>query len=443
MKRDKIVDIAAVVGHGYGEFWRSRHRYRVVKGGKASKKSATAALWYIYHLMMYSEANLLVVRGVLNTHLSSTFAQLRWAIRRLGAERYWNVTISPPELRYLPTGQKILFRGMDDVDKLASVTVERGYLCWVWIEEAFEIRSELDFDKLDLSVPRGNVPSPLFKQTTLTFNPWNERHWLKKRFFECERDNTLILTTDYRCNEFLDDADLAVYEAMRVEQPRRYAVAGLGEWGVAEGVVFDRWAVEEFDVGRLLDGEDTWRFKHVFGLDYGYTNDPTAFIAMAVDPVGKQIFVYDEHYQKRMHNDEIAGMIREKGFAKEKIRADSAEPKSNDDLRRLGITRIAAANKGRDSVLHGISELQAYRIVVHPRCVHTIAELSAYVWNGDRPEDKNNHLMDAMRYAMEDVRCFKPEPEVARRAYKQERRRAAGRMGAGSITVNDLIGDWN
>jgi len=443
LERNKIVDVAAVVGRGYGEFWHSHHRYRVVKGGKASKKSATAALWYIYHLMLYPDANLLVVRGALNTHLSSTFAQLRWAIRRLGAERYWRANTSPPELRYLPTGQKIMFRGMDDADKLASVTVESGYLCWVWVEEAFEIRSELDFDKLDLSVPRGNVPPPLFKQTTLTFNPWNDRHWLKKRFFECERDNALVLTTDYRCNEFLDDADLAVYETMRVEQPRRYAVAGLGEWGVAEGLVFDRWTVEEFDVGRLLDGGDAWRFKHVFGLDYGYTNDPTAFIAMAVDPVGKRIFVYDEHYKKRMHNDEIAGMIREKGFAKEKIRADSAEPKSNDDLRRLGITRIAAAAKGRDSVLHGISELQAYHIFVLPGCVHTIAELSAYVWGGDRPEDRNNHLMDAMRYAMEDARCFKPESDVARCAHKRERRRAAGRMGAGGITANDLTGGWN
>lgn len=396
-----------VVGGGYGGFWRCRSRYRVVKGGKASKKSSTTALWYIYHLMKYPDANLLVVRAVHRTHADSTYAQLRWAIRRLRVEHLWRAGKEPLELTYLPTGQRILFRGMDNVEKLASTTVERGYLCWVWLEEAYEISREADFDKLDLSVPRGELPKPLFKQTTITFNPWDENHWLKGRFFDRTDPNVYAVTTDYRCNEFLDDTDRALYERMREQNPRKYAVAGLGEWGHSEGLVFENWVVEEFALGDLRrEG-----LRHIFGLDYGYTNDPTAFIAAAVDEGCKRIYLYDEHYQRRMLNEDIAAMIVAKGYQKERIRADSAEPKSNEDLRRLGICRLQAANKGRDSVLSGIARLQEYRLVVHPRCVHTAAELRAYVWQADGrdgvyrnlPCDKDNHLMDALRYAMEDV----------------------------------------
>ena len=408
-----------VVGRGYGAFWRCRRRYRVVKGGKASKKSSTTALWYIYHLMKYPEANLLVVRAVHRTHADSTFAQLRWAIRRLGVEHLWRAAKEPLELTYTPTGQRILFRGLDNVEKLASTTVERGYLCWVWIEEAYELGLEADFDKLDLSVPRGELPKPLFKQTTITFNPWNENHWLKGRFFDRENPDVLAVTTDYRCNEFLDETDKALYERMRLENPRRYAVAGLGEWGHSEGLVFENWAVEEFSL-RELRREG---LRHVFGLDYGYTNDPTAFIAAAVEEESKRIYLYDEHYQRRMLNEDIAAMIVEKGYQKERIRADAAEPKSNEDLRRLGISRLQAAGKGRDSILSGIARLQEYRLVVHPRCVHTAAELRSYVWQADGrdgiyrnlPCDKDNHLMDALRYAMEDVPRPPARPDRVRR----------------------------
>ena len=123
------------------------------------------ALWSILNIMRYEGANMLVVRNVYNTMRDSCFAQLKWAIKRLEVDDYWKATENPLELRYLPTGQKIIFRGFDDPDKLASTTVESGYLCWVWVEEAFEIASEEAFVKFDLSVPRGNVPPPLFKQT--------------------------------------------------------------------------------------------------------------------------------------------------------------------------------------------------------------------------------------------------------------------------------------
>ena len=337
-----------IVGKGYGRFWKDTSRYRVLKGGKGSKKSATTALNLIYRLMKYPDSNLLVVRAVFNTHRDSTFAQLRWAQQKLGVSHLWQNTVSPMEMVYKPTGQRILFRGFDDVLKLASTTVSQGFLCWVWIEEAFEIESENDFEKLDLSVPRGNVPPHLFKQTTLTFNPWSEGHWLKKRFFDKASDDVSVYSTNYLCNEFLDDTDRAVFERMKTTNYRRYAVAGLGEWGVADGLVYENFEMLNFgfdEKGNLVyDKRDVegavpytveyWKLRQFFGLDYGYTNDPTAFIVFEVNPVEKQIYIYDEHYEVKMLNSDIADMIKRKGFAKERIRADCAEPKSNEDLRR-------------------------------------------------------------------------------------------------------------
>ena len=418
-----------VVGKGYGDFWRCKTRYRVLKGGKGSKKSTTTALNFIKNLISYTGANLLVVRAVMNTHRDSTFAQLEWAQRKLGVAHLWKNTVSPMEMTYIPTGQKILFRGFDDVLKLASTTVSTGYLCWVWIEEAFEIRSEDDFDKLDLSVPRGEIPPPLYKQTTLTFNPWSETHWLKKRFFDTENENVKTYTTNYLINEWLDDTDRAVFERMKEQNARKYAVAGLGEWGIAEGLVYENWEVKDFDPDTLGgDTKEQWKFKRFFGLDYGYTNDPTAFIAFAVNNVEKELYIYDEHYQTKMLNSDIAEMITKKGYAKEIIRADAAEPKSNDDLRRMGIQRIMPSVKGRDSVIHGIAEIQEYKIFVKPTCTNTIMELSSYCFAKDKddrglnkPEDMNNHLMDALRYGFYDVKYFRPVPTTRKRLTPDER----------------------
>lgn len=406
-----------IIGKGYGAFWKDTKRYRVLKGGKGSKKSTTTALNFIYRLMKYPDSNLLVVRAVMNTHRDSTFAQLKWAIEKLQVGHLWQCNVSPMEMVYLPTGQKILFRGFDDVLKLASTTVPKGYLCWVWIEEAFEIGSEADFDKLDLSVPRGNIPSHLFKQTTLTFNPWSAEHWLKKRFFDRPHPDVSTYSTNYLCNEFLDDTDRGIFERMRQQNPRKYAVAGLGEWGIAEGLVYENWEVMDFDVASLgKEDRSEWQWKHFFGLDYGYTNDPTAFIAFALNPITKQMFIYDEHYEKKMLNSDIAEMIKRKGFAKERIRADAAEPKSNDDLRRLGISHILPSVKGKDSIMNGIQKISEYHIYVHPKCANTVKELSSYRYEVDKsdnglnkPIDFDNHLMDAMRYAFYDVTFFSPK----------------------------------
>ena len=401
------IDLNSIVGKGYSKFWRFEGRYRMIKGGRGSKKSTTTALNFIYRLMKYPDANLLVVRKTFNSHKDSTYAQLKWAINKLGVSKYWDCKLSPLEIRYLPTGQKILFRGLDDPMSITSITVENGYLCWVWIEEFFQVTNEDDFNKLDMSI-RGEVPYPLFKQITGTFNPWNDKHWLKKRFFDNPDSNTLALTTSYKCNEFLGKDDIQLFEDMKRRNPRRYKIEGEGEWGISEGLVYDNWEERVFDYIEIAKREG---IKACFGLDFGYVADPTAFICCLVDNKNKEIYIFDEHYQKGMLNNNISEMIKYKGFAKETITADSAEPKSIEELRRLGIYNIRDAVKGPDSVINGIQFIQQFKIWVHPKCANTILELNNYAWdNGkdgkmiNKPIDDYNHILDALRYALENIK---------------------------------------
>ena len=392
-----------VVGKGYKEFWNFKGRYRVCKGSRASKKSKTTALWYIYNLMKYKGANLLVVRKTYRTLKDSCYTELKWAIHRLGVDAFFNCTQAPLEITYIPTGQKIYFRGLDDPLKVTSITVDVGSLCWLWIEEAYEINSEADFDMLNESI-RGEVEPPLFKQITLTFNPWNDRHWLKKRFFDNPDADTLAMTTNYTCNEWLDKADLQVFETMKVKNPRRYQVAGLGNWGIVDGLVYENWKEQEFNIEDVRTSATT----SVFGLDFGYTNDPSALFCGILDVKAKKLWVFDEMYEKALSNRDIYNNIVNMGFAKEQIIADCAEPKSIDELKYYGLRRIQGAKKGKDSINNGIQWIQELEIIVHPRCVNFLTEISNYQWDSDKfgnkvnkPIDCFNHLMDAMRYALE------------------------------------------
>ena len=395
------INLPEVVGKGYKTFWNFKGRYRVVKGSRASKKSKTTALWYIYNLMKYSSANLLVIRKTYRTLKDSCFTELKWAVKRLKVEAWWEFKESPLEATYKPTGQKIYFRGLDDPLKVTSVTVDTGVLCWMWIEEAYEIMSESDFDTLDESI-RGEVPEGLFKQITFTFNPWNEHHWIKKRFFDCEpNDDILALTTNYMCNEWLDAADKKVFERMQRDNPRRYRVAGLGDWGIVDGLIYENWHEQAFTL------DDITGCKNAFGLDFGYTNDPSAFVVCFVDLDGKKLYVYDEFYEKALSNKKIADKITDMGYKKDKITADSAEPKSIDELNTLGL-HVIGAKKGKDSILNGIQWIQDLEIIIHPRCVNFETEISNYTWDKDKfgrtlnkPIDDFNHLMDAMRYGLE------------------------------------------
>lgn len=399
-----IVHLPSIVGKHYGEFWRFKGRYKAVKGSRASKKSSTQSLKVITEIIENPNINWLVVRKVERTLRDSCYAQLKWAIHRLKVDNFFKCSTSPLEITYKPTGQKILFRGLDNPLKVTSITVEVGSLCRLWIEEAYEITSEDAFDRLDESI-RGQLPKGMYHQVVLTFNPWSDRHWLKKRFFDEPSKNVLAMTTNYMCNEFLSEADLVLFEEMK-KNPRRYRTAGLGEWGIVEGLVYENWEERVFDVHEISIRPSV---RSAFGMDFGYVNDPSTLFCGLVDTVAREIYVFDEMYEKGMSNEDIKDRVSEMGYSKERIKADSAEPKSIAYLRKAGLTRIRAAKKGPDSIRAGISIIQDYKIIIHPRCVNFITEISNYTWDKDKfdnainkPIDDFNHLMDAMRYAMED-----------------------------------------
>ncbi len=427
------INIHSLVGKGYNRFWTFKGRYRAVKGSRASKKSKTTALWYIYHMMKHPEANTLVVRKTYRTLKDSCYTELKWAVKRLQVSHLWDFKESPLEAKYIPTGQKIYFRGLDDPLKVTSITVDVGCLCWMWIEEAYEVLKESDFDMLDESI-RGECPEGLWKQITLTFNPWNERHWMKHRFFDdlvgynsegnpiykprknpiSEDGEILAITTNYLINEWLDKADIAVFERMKKNNPRRYAVAGLGGWGIVEGLIFENWREDFFTLEDIQAKHAD--LKAAFGLDFGYTNDPSALFCGFVSVADKKLYVWDEMYKPGLSNKKIFDEIQSMGYSKERITADSAEPKSIDELKGYGL-RASAAIKGKDSINNGIQWIQDLEIVIHPRCSSFLTEISNYTWKVDKfnkklnePIDEFNHLMDAMRYALEKfIKTNKPK----------------------------------
>jgi len=399
--KTKTIKLPEIVGKGYKSYWSFRGRYDVCKGSRASKKSKTTALRIIYNMMKYDQSNTLVVRKTYRTLKDSCFTDLKWATKRLEVENLWEFKYSPLEATYLRTGQKILFRGLDDPLKVTSITVEYGYLCWAWLEESYEITSEKDFDTLDESI-RGELPPHLWKQWMITFNPWNEHHWLKKRFFDAENDpDILAITTNYKCNEWLDDADLRLFENMKKNNPRRYQVAGLGNWGIVDGLVYENWKEEEFTLDQVIDCDS------VNGIDFGYTNDPAAVFIGFIDTEHKKLYVWDEIYKKGLSNKRLYEEIESSHYQKKSFTADCAEPKSIDELRGYGL-RVEKSQKGKDSITHGIQYIQDFEIIIHPRCVNFITEIGNYTWDEDRlgnkinrPIDDFNHLMDSMRYAVE------------------------------------------
>lgn len=401
MKTERVY-LPDIIGRGYATFWKSKKRYLVVKGSRASKKSKTAALKIIYNMMkpQYQDANAVVFRKTLSTVKDSCYSDLQWAIHRLKADAFWQARANPMQLTYLPTGQKILFRGLDDAMKVTSISVDHGYLCWAWLEEAYEVMDEEDFDMLDESI-RGVTPDPLYKQWIITFNPWNEHHWLKRRFFDTQSDDICALTTNYTCNEWLDRADLKLFENMKRDNPRRYKVAGLGEWGITEGVIYENVEIRKLDVDALRQIPG---IKSAFGLDFGFT-DPTAFICTMIDH--KTIYVFDEWYRTGAVNRDIARQIMQMGYGTEKIYCDAAEPKSIQELRNEGVRNATASRKGADSVRYGIQLIQNYKIIIDESCTEFIKEISNYTWavgrDGkatDKPDHEFSHGPDALRYAV-------------------------------------------
>jgi len=398
------ISLQEAVGGSYVDYWNTKKRYRLCKGGRGSKKSKTTALNMIHRLYEFPESNGLCVRRYSNTLRDSVFSDLKWAIHKFKLDAFFDCTVSPMQITRISTGQKILFRGLDDGLKITSISVDKGFLCWVWIEECFEISNEEDFNKLDMSI-RGEMPDGYFKQISMTFNPWSATSWLKARFFDSDDEDTFTKTTTWECNEWLDESDKNIFLKMQKSNPRRYRIEGEGHWGIAEGLIYEKYKVEGFDVDavRKIPG-----IKAAFNLDFGFT-DPNAFVCELVDNTNMKIYIFDEWYQSGVTNRVIAEQIKKMGYGGQRIICDCAEPKSIAELQDEGI-KAEPSRKGKDSVNHGIQLIQNYEIIIHPKCVEFQKEISNYCWTRDKsgkptdkPDHEFSHGMDSMRYGISKI----------------------------------------
>ena len=400
------VSMAQALGKGYNRYYHSRNFYRVVKGSRGSKKSKDTALIYIHDILRYKWANLLVIRRYSNTNKQSTYSDLKWAANKLHVLDRFRFNESMPEITVKATNQKILFRGLDDELKITSVSVDVGILSWVWFEEAYQIENQDKFETVVESI-RGTYPDPEFyKQITLTFNPWSERHWLKRAFFDPETryKDVFAITTTFRVNEWLDDQDRQRYQDLYTTNPRRARIVADGEWGVAEGLVFDNFDTVDFDA--------TQKIKEIgvtaYGMDFGFSHDPTTLPQSIYDDENKELWIYGELYEQGLLIDNIVKAIEKRELTTATIRADAASPQMIAELQAKGIRRMTAARKGKDSIDLGITFLQGLKIHIHPSCENTIEEFNTYVYQQDKegnwlnkPVDKNNHIIDALRYSLE------------------------------------------
>lgn len=374
-------------------------RFNVYYGGAGSGKSKFVVQKMIFKYLKFPKRKCLVVRKVGNTLRDSIFAEFKtvladWKMYDKCEIRETLLTIE------LPNGSQFLFKGMDDPEKIKSISG----LDDIVIEECTEI-DMVDFNQLNLRLRSKNP----YNQIHCMFNPVSKSNWVYKMWFEkgYNKENTMVLKTTYKDNKFLPQDYIDSLNDMKEKDNVYYRIYALGEFASLDKLVYTNWKVEEFNYKEIIKSNDNT--KALFGLDFGYINDPSAFVALVVDEENKKLYIFDEFYKKGLLNNEIAAEIKKKGYAKEIIIADSAEQKSIEEIKKEGISRIKPARKGRDSILNGIQLIQQYDVIVHPKCVNVIEELKNYTWQKDKltkeyinkPIDSYNHALDALRYAME------------------------------------------
>lgn len=368
-------------------------RYNVYYGGAASGKSHFVAQKLTYKLLTHRR-KLLVIRKVGRTLKDSVFQLFTDILSQWKLMSYCTINRSTLSIS-LPNGSIILFKGLDDGEKIKSITG----ITDIWCEEATELAYD-EYTQLDLRLRArdGNL------QMYCTFNPVSKANWTYNYFFVGQQpSNTFVLHTTYKDNKFLPQQYIDALQAMEKTNPTYYRIYALGEFCSLDKLIYPNW--------RQSLANETPSGTLIVGLDFGYVNDPSALIVAYADVENKKIYVVDEVYKTGMLNDEIAKLIKYKNLQKEIIIADSAEQKSIEEIKRLGISRIRPAVKGQGSILQGIQRLQQFEIIVSPQCTNTIIELQNYSWQKDKssgeytnqPIDTFNHALDALRYAIQAV----------------------------------------
>ncbi len=317
---------------------------------------------------------------------------------------------------HLPNGAVFLFKGMDDPEKIKSI---KG-LSDVVMEEASEFNQD-DFTQLTL---RLREPKHRKRQLFCMFNPVSKLNWTYKQWFapeaEVNPERVAIHQSTYKDNHFLDADNIRTIENLKQTNPAYYKIYTLGEFATLDKLVFPDFSKRRLSAQRMVN------LPSYFGLDFGYTNDETAFMHVKVDQDNHTIYIMEEYAKHGMLNSDIARMIKQMGYSKEIITADAAEPKSIAEIKRDGIPRIRPAKKGKDSIIQGISFMQQYHLVVDDRCVKTIEELENYTYKKDRqtgeytnePVDAYNHEIDAIRYALNEINGMaSPKGKILKNIY--------------------------
>ncbi len=404
MERIKVKINPRIFNAIYLPHLKNHSRIQIFYGGSASGKSVFLAQRTVYDVLR-GERNYLVCRAIAKDNRRSTFVEIQRAIGAWGVSKLFTINKTDMTIT-CANGRQILFSGLDDLQKLKSITPVQGAITDIWIEEATQTEQN-DIRELIRRQRGGDETIP--KRLTLSFNPIYQTHWIYLEYFASVAwadDQTFYQTpelsiqkTTHPDNRFLTPADRADLENETDEY--YYAVYTLGKWGVLGDVIFKNWRCE--DLHGMLD-----QFvNHRNGLDFGFSSDPAALAVTHYDRAHQTIYVYDEFYERGLTNDVLAQEIV-KRIERQPVTCDSAEPKSIVELRDCGVNALAA-RKGKDSVNFGIQWLQQQKIVIDTRCLNARAELSVYHWKQDKdghairqPADKMNHLIDGLRYAYED-----------------------------------------
>ena len=385
------VNIRTPINDAYLPYLENDARYEIFYGGAGSGKSHFVAQKKVMQHIRDTGRKTLIVRKVGNTLRNSCFALIKSVIHDMGVSGHFTIPKGKTILDITANnGNEFIFTGLDDVEKLKSITGVTD----IWVEEASEI-AEDDFKQLDLRL-RGDTDHT--KQITLTYNPISALSWLKAHFHDYHRGNCTILKTTYKDNLFIDDEYIQMLEEMRDRDYVYYQIYALGEWGVLGNLVFTNYIVEDIP-------KDIGMYRSIYqGLDFGF-NDPSAFVKVGVKD--DELYILDEFYQSGLTNNELIQLLAPVVDNKYQIIADSSEPSRIKEFNQNG-WRVKSAEKGAGSIKAGLDWAKRKKIYIHPGCVNFIKEIQGYKYKEDKdgnvydePVDMNNHLMDALRYAIE------------------------------------------
>lgn len=379
----------------------NKNRYQIYYGGSSSGKSFSLAQRTVLDILN-GNRNYLIVRNVQNTIKRSCFNEISKAISSFKITDYFNINRSDMVITCKLNNRQILFCGLDDPEKIKSITPINGVITDIWVEEA----TECDYKAVKQLDKRLRGKSNAKKRLVLSFNPILKDHWIYREYFSIWEDNkqyvekndVSILKTTYKDNKFLTDDDIKALE--NETDQYYYEVYTLGNWGVLGATIFKNWRVEDFS-----HIEDTFD-NHRHGVDWGFADDPFAYVKSHYDKKKRRLYICDEIEAVDMLNEESAPLVKEKAGSSRVI-CDNSEPKSVKEYRRLRINAVSA-KKGPGSIEYGIKFLQGLEIIVHPRCQNFRNEISKYKYKEDKngnilpvTVDKDNHLIDALRYSLE------------------------------------------